>query len=134
MAVVLTLHNPTDLDAAVDLVHDRWFTTKDIVFDEPHAALLIRFASKASGERLTAGRRWFSKERKPILVEWILKIGNVERYWIEDKAGIEKYDFNNLVYDQRAQTVTITSGFPFRIVVAVKDLAITVEETANILT
>lgn len=133
VAVVLTIENPKDLNRAVDLVHDRWFSTNDIVFDKANESVLIRFAGRASSDQSGTARRWFSKVRKPLLVEWLLRIGNVEKYSIDDKAGIEKYDFNELIYDQRARTVTITSGLPFQMVIAVKEFAISVEETTNFL-
>jgi hypothetical protein len=133
MAMVLTIESPKDLDAINDLLHDRWFSKDDIVFNHGDASLVIRFRGEASDKTSTTGRRSFPKRDKRPFVEWILKIRNVQTYSIVDTAEIGQYDFNELVYDESTRTVTITSGFPFQIIVAVKDLAITVEETAKVL-
>lgn len=111
----------------LDLIHDRWFAKSRIVIDVETNTLSIPFQARTQSGFGIRSIRPLRKRAKKRVLDSLLRIHHTLEYVIDDKAGIDIFDFNELKFDPRLRQVTITSGFPLTITATVDRFEVSVE-------
>jgi hypothetical protein len=128
MAEVLTAHQPNELARIEDAIHDCFFDLARVEYDSTSRTLTIPFRKDDAqgGRRLALVSRALGRGE-----EYLMIIGHVESYDIEDRVKVRYYDFNRLTYDATTQLLSIVTGIPVRIDISVSALDIRVEGTGR---
>lgn len=128
MKETVHVRDPAEISRVTEIIHDCWFNTSNIHFDSENAILIVPFEYRDPRTREADGRR-FLRRKKPHTFVALLKIYRAQTFTIQDRAEIERYDFDELLYDPELGIVRITSGFPFEISIAVSQFEVSVEVT-----
>jgi hypothetical protein len=135
MSYELRVRHAQNLRDINRVVHDYWFWTDNVLYDEDTRTLEIRFGRASWQEDQAAlGRhslklfRW----KYPELKEWVLRIANVRSYELTESEGIGRYPFNVLEYSEEDDRLSVRTGIPLRFEVSVDALDIYVRETDRV--
>jgi len=108
------------------LVHDCYFDVDKIEFDEIKGELRIPFDYGADKEARVLRRIWFLSKAETPFLEALLTIHKVKNWALNDTEGIGSYDFNELTFDEKSQTVTVKSNVPLGLSAEVENLQVSV--------
>ena len=92
------------LTGLLDALHDRWFDMARVRFDTKAEVVTIHFAASKRGP--------FDRE---------LLVTHVSSLDVKDDAGIGLYDVDAIQVDEVNSQIVITSGFPLRLAMHVRD-------------
>jgi hypothetical protein len=100
---------PSDLtgsvhDGLLDAVHDRWFDLEAVRYQPDAGEFALRFGDRKTGP--------FDHE---------LRIHGVADYRVDDRAHIQVYDLNEIVFDQEKRRILLRSAFPLEIALSVSE-------------
>ena len=98
---VISIKDPGEIPAVVEVIHDCWFDADDISLDPATSTLSIKFNRELYERSEVVGRRLFLKKVEVPLVECLLKIRHVKSYRVNDTERVGTYNFNDIEYDPR---------------------------------
>ncbi len=113
MDKILSAKSPEDLNAIVNLVHDRYFLLDDIAHDNDLHTVSIPFRSRSHINRDDAG---------PYRTPLTIVIRNVVSFTVNDTERVKWYDFNTFRYDVKTAMLSISTGVPILITCKVSAL------------
>lgn len=106
------------------------FRLSDISLDEETKTLVVPFAEDLHDQAELIERRFLlAKKQKTPLERRVLRIGDVERFWIDDEAQIETQALSHVEFDDA--TVTVVAYTPTRVNVVVERFDISVVATGR---
>lgn len=120
------------LTQLTNLIHDYWFDVEQVLHDQERSVLSVKFIRPASLAPEVLRTFLFIRQVREVLVEWYLKIHQVESYRIEDARRIGEYDFNEVRYLASERRLVFVTGIPTTFEVIVRGLEITVDETDRV--
>lgn len=113
MVKLLAECNSTNcLGQVTDLIHDNWFSVKDVRLDPESRTVHVPFSRVDEG----SGRE----------VQAELQICNAESFQCEDAQKIQRYDFNELAFYPEKRLLEIRTGIPTKFDVKVEGLLVKV--------
>ncbi len=121
--VTIRATSPNELELIASYLHDRRFDLEEVTFDDARGELHVPFL-KGQGRR-TYGRirrRLTGRPEAAPEVPGKLTVGRVVNYSIDDRAGIQCFDFDWIFYDEQIRRLLIRSHFPLEILITVEDL------------
>jgi len=116
--------DPNQLRGVTDRIHDRWFDSAEITFNENKATLTIPFFDRTVQ---APGFRSFEKVES-VRPFGFLKIYHVASYTIRDTEKVGLYDFNKFTYDARKKRLLMHTGVPIEIEITVTQFELALEE------
>jgi hypothetical protein len=131
MVTTIVATKAEELDAVVAAIHDYWFDTDRIVFDELGSTLSFAFSRPPAGA--TDRIIFFPRKRRAGDVESFLRIRHVRRWIIDDTEGVGSYDFNEITFDSATMVLHITTGIPIGLTIEVEKLDVSVEITDRVI-
>jgi hypothetical protein len=129
---VFVARSVTQLAQINQFIHDQWFDTNDISFDEDTAVVTIRFTRPVPERERLIGRAGPLHKVEVPYCESFLRIHHARRWHFEDRQSIGRYDLNEVLYDATVKTVRITTGVPVWLLAEVDELEVSVEESDKI--
>jgi hypothetical protein len=129
---VFVARSVTQLAQLNQFIHDQWFDTNDISFDEGTAVVTIRFTRPVPERERRIGRAGPLHKVEVHYCESFLRIHHARRWHVEDRQRIGRYDLNEVLYDATVKTVRITTGVPISLLAEVDELEVSVEESDKI--
>jgi hypothetical protein len=129
----LTINDPRQIPALVDLIHDCWFDAADIVFDEEDRIVSIKFTREAMDKSRLLSKSLFLKKWEIPSIECFLKIYHVNVCSIKDTTQVGHYNFIDLDYDPQLKRLTINTGVPININLTVNSFEVAIEETNKVI-
>lgn len=132
MGESLTIDDPQKIPELLDVIHDRWFDVEGIVHAPESSILSIPFKQELLEQRQAHRRFWFLKQLRVPIVKCFLSIHHVKTYTIRDTEQVQFYDFNELRFDPEQKVISITTGVPIEIEIAVEKFEVSVEQTDEV--
>ncbi|HKI01711.1 MAG TPA: hypothetical protein VKK31_07020 [Thermoanaerobaculia bacterium] len=129
---VFIARSATQLAQINQFIHDQWFYTDDISFDDSAAVVTIRFTRPVPERERRIGRAGPLHKVEVPYCESFLRIHHARHWHVEDLQRVEMYDLNEVTYDSAAKTVRITTGIPITLFAEVDELEVSVEESGKI--
>jgi hypothetical protein len=127
MAKRVSITEPSQIPAALDLIHDCWFETEDVELDHGTGEMVIPFQYPLREQARSTGGMWPFKKQVTPIVRASLRIHGVDDYHLEDSSGVGRYDFNDLEYDAASRRLRITTGIPMGFEIKVRSFGLTVD-------
>lgn len=129
---LITATSESELKKIVEKIVDEWFEPEKIFYDASNNTLsIVIYKEDLSKKRLIKKFLIFKKWKIPI-VEWRLKIKEVEKWKIEDKEKHKAYFFENVKYNPSEKTIIFCAPFSFKIKVKVKKLDLVLQNTEKV--
>jgi hypothetical protein len=118
------------LKEITEVVHDCWFELSKVEFDPDRRWLVVPFLKAGLDGRSVRRHGILWQEVVPLL-EAALTIRHVDRFEFLDEPGIDRYDFNEIIFRPDTQELVVTSGFPVQIraTVSMLEVALVVTDT-----
>lgn len=126
----LAISNPQELPRIQEYVHDTWLDLTQLSHAGRGHSLVLPLARKIA--KPIGRRRLLGKVEWRTLRSW-LTIGAVISLEVKDQADVGGAYVNEVVFDEEASMVTVTSDMPVAVRARVETLKITVEETDEVL-
>jgi len=127
--IKFAIKTPDEFNHLLDYIHDEFFEVEDIKYDETKKILEIPYRRIFHNGPSRVIRNWIIfKTIEVDVLRCLLKIRNVERYEITDKAHIGAYSFNDLKYDKESKQLIFECCEPCEIRVKISAINIEYEE------
>ena len=110
-----------ELESIAGFLHDRWFDLEEVTFDNARNELHVPFLDRRPGSGRIRRRLAGRAEAEP-QVAGELVVSHVVSYSIDDRAGVQWFDFNWISYDEQTRRLSIRSNIPLEVLITVEDL------------
>lgn len=128
----ITIYKTNEINQINDLFHDCWFDVNRIINTDDNT-FKLHFTRYLETKRRLQKNRFLFKQFEIPEVECVLEIHEVKSFEITDTEKVQFYDFNELVFDQKTNTILIRTGVPLSIKIEVSSLKISAKITDKVI-
>ncbi|MFA5162850.1 MAG: hypothetical protein WC421_11490 [Elusimicrobiales bacterium] len=123
--------NLDEIQKLTDIIHDMWFNTDWIIFNQAESILTIPFGEVQYSKARMVANYVLLRKYTAVVAKSCLRVHNVKHYELFDRSKIGTYDFNDIKYLNGH--ITITTCEDLTIDVASDEFMIEIERTDEII-